>query len=374
MIGSPAEAEIEAAAQPKPATPPPKPATAPPVWPTPVQWPPPDAEAPPPEVDPNAVRWPQLPAEPAFALQPSAPRPILSQTLTSPESKPSAAPVAVPTAPVEVVPTPRVEPVPPAAAAVERVPTAPVEVVQTPSVKGVPSPAPSASRRRAVTWTRVAILALAALLGVSAISSAMNSLPRAGLTAPPTFALGTPLLVESPPAVAPPPLLTPGPSFGPKTPTEYAIVTKIVDGDTIRVDINGTEFAVRYIGVDAPEPDSSDPAVKQQADAATAANAALVEGQDVFLERDVTEKDQFDRLLRNVWLVDADAGQTLVNLELVQLGFATVTTFPPDEKYVDYLTAAEESARAQGVGLWASESSPAPSAAPTAASAPKASP
>ena len=32
-----------------------------------------------------------------------------------------------------------------------------------------------------------------------------------------------------------------------------AIVTKIVDGDTIYVDINGQEYSLRYIGIDAPE-------------------------------------------------------------------------------------------------------------------------
>jgi endonuclease YncB( thermonuclease family) len=351
MIGRPVEADTNGAAAAAP-----KPATAQPVWPAPAQWPPPDAEPPPPEVDPNAVRWPELPAQPAFTLQTPTSRPIPSPDLIPPEPEPAAAVVeVVPSASVAIVPAP------------------PADLVPVTPVVRVPT-APTAARRRAVTWTRVAILALAALLGVSAISSAMNSLPGAAPTGPPTFALGSPLLVESGSPVATRPLLTPDPSFGPKTPTEYAIVTQIVDGDTIRVDINGTEHAVRYIGIDAPEPDATDPTLKQQADAATAANAALVQGQDVFLERDVTDTDQFDRLLRNVWLVDESGSQLLINLELVQRGFAKVTTFPPDEKYVDYLVAAQESARALAVGLWAPVPSPASSAVPTAASAPQASP
>jgi micrococcal nuclease len=203
-----------------------------------------------------------------------------------------------------------------------------------------------------VTGTRIAIFFLAALLGVSAISRAMMSSPGSGPR--PTVALGTPLIVASPSAsTAPVTDVTPGPSFGPTGQTEFAVVTKVVDGDTIRVDIDGTEFPVRYIGIDAPEPDATDPAVKQLADAATATNAALVEGQDVYLERDVSDKDQFDRLLRNVWIIDSGGSKVLVNLELVRLGFAAVTTFPPDVRYVDLLTSAQAAAQSEALGLWA---------------------
>jgi hypothetical protein len=45
-------------------------------------------------------------------------------------------------------------------------------------------------------------------------------------------------------------------STGPTGPTEVATVVKVVDGDTIRVDIDGVEYPVRYIGIDAPEIDN----------------------------------------------------------------------------------------------------------------------
>ena len=222
------------------------------------------------------------------------------------------------------------------------------------------------SRRPALTWTRIAIVVLAALLGVSAISRAMTSSP--GSRPRPTVALGTPLIVASP--SAPGAAFTPGPSFGPTGQTQLAVVTKIVDGDTIRVTVDGTEYPVRYIGIDAPEPDATNPAMKRLADAATATNAALVEGHEVVLERDVSETDRFDRLLRNVWLVDSGGSEVLVNLELVRLGFAAVTTFPPDEKYVDLLTSAQAAAQADSLGLWAPASIPA-SASPGAVVTPK---
>jgi micrococcal nuclease len=220
-----------------------------------------------------------------------------------------------------------------------------------------------------VTWTRIAIVVLAALLGVSAISRAMTS--STGSRPRPTVAVGTPLIVVSPSvSTSPAADLTPGPSFGPTGQTQLAVVTRIVDGDTIRVTVDGTEYRVRYIGIDAPEPDTTDPAVKVLADAATATNAALVEGQEVVLERDISETDQFDRLLRNVWLVDSGGSHVLVNLELVRLGFAAVTTFPPDVKYVDLLTSAQAAAQADALGLWAPGSIPA-SPSPAAVVTPK---
>ncbi len=71
-------------------------------------------------------------------------------------------------------------------------------------------------------------------------------------------------------------------------------------------------------------------------------------GSTVALERDVSERDRFGRLLRYVYLADG----RMVNELLVAEGFATVATFPPDVKYVDRLREAESAARAALRGLW----------------------
>jgi endonuclease YncB( thermonuclease family) len=314
-------------------TAPPKSEPTTPIWPPPVQWPPPEATPPPPvpEPEPQPVILPQQRAATTLARieQASTDRALLAESLAPPELQSAA---------------PDVEPVP---------------------------AGPAVSRRPALTWTRIAILALAALLAVNAISRAMTSSPGASVAPVPTVAVGSPLIVASPSAAAVPTVgLTPGPSFGPIGATEFAVVTKVVDGDTIRVDIDGTEYPVRYIGIDAPEPDATDPAVKRLADAAAATNAALVEGQDVYLERDVSDRDQFDRLLRNVWMIDSGGSKVLVNLELVRLGFATATTFPPDERYADLLTSAQAAAQSEALGLWAPVSAPAPTASPAAVATP----
>jgi len=43
---------------------------------------------------------------------------------------------------------------------------------------------------------------------------------------------------------------------------EMGVVTSVIDGDTIHVDIGGKDYSVRYIGIDAPE--TRDPTTGRQ--------------------------------------------------------------------------------------------------------------
>jgi micrococcal nuclease len=145
----------------------------------------------------------------------------------------------------------------------------------------------------------------------------------------------------------------PGSPERPTGPTEEATLLRVVDGDTIRVLVGGLEERVRYVGIDTPEPNTTSAATPEPyAAAATAANAGLLAaGGRLVLERDVSERDGFGRLLRHPWL-EADGRWTLVSLVLVAEGFAQAATYPPDVKYVDGFVAAERAARAAGRGLW----------------------
>jgi hypothetical protein len=116
--------------------------------------------------------------------------------------------------------------------------------------------------------------------------------------------------------------------------------------------------------MDAPEAVKLDTPVQFMAPEATQANAQLVSGQTVILERDASEADDSARLLRHVW-VDRDGTLFLVGLELVKAGFARATPIPPDTKYDTLYADAEAQAKAAGLGIWgAPESSGAP-ATPT---------
>jgi micrococcal nuclease len=133
--------------------------------------------------------------------------------------------------------------------------------------------------------------------------------------------------------------------------TETARVVRIVDGDTIVVDRGNGDERLRYVGIDAPESVKPGTPVAFMGHEASAANAALVAGREVVLERDVSDRDRFDRLLRYVWLREGDAW-LLVNLELVRQGYASAVSFPPDVRLQDALRAAEQVARYSGLGLW----------------------
>lgn len=153
------------------------------------------------------------------------------------------------------------------------------------------------------------------------------------------------------------------PTFGPSGATAIATVVRVVDGDTIRVALGGAEFVVRYIGIDTPEVDADDDDLAELAALATDANEELVAGRTVLLERDVSETDRYGRLLRHVW-IEQDGGWLLVSLELLRLGWANVTTYPPDVGHVDRFTAAQAEARDRALGIWAPDPTPEPSPTP----------
>ena len=117
-----------------------------------------------------------------------------------------------------------------------------------------------------------------------------------------------------------------------------AIVTRVIDGDTVEIEGG---YRVRYIGIDTPERDES------YYWEALQANRDLVEGKKVWLEKDVEDRDRYDRLLRYVWV-----GNTMVNAELVRLGYAYSYSYPPNLKYQTYLLQMEKEAREHERGFW----------------------
>jgi micrococcal nuclease len=126
--------------------------------------------------------------------------------------------------------------------------------------------------------------------------------------------------------------------------TESFKVTRVIDGDTI--EIEGGE-KVRYLGIDTPETVDPRKPVQCFGVEASKKNKELVEGKSVRLEKDISERDKYSRLLRYVW-----ADGTLINLELVKQGFARSYSYPPDVKYQEEFLAAEKEAREAGRGLW----------------------
>ncbi len=138
---------------------------------------------------------------------------------------------------------------------------------------------------------------------------------------------------------------------------DRAEVLAVTDGDTISVRIEGEEDRepVRLIGIDTPEkPGGNRPPECYGAEASRRTATMMPPGAEVFLERDTTNRDRYDRLLRYVWYVDAGDGRAvLANETLVREGYAIARTYPPDDLYADRLARAEDAAQARDVGLWA---------------------
>lgn len=121
-------------------------------------------------------------------------------------------------------------------------------------------------------------------------------------------------------------------------------LSRVIDGDTI--EIEGGE-RVRYIGMNTPETVDPRRPVQCFGKEASNKNKELVEGKNVRLEKDVSERDKYGRLLRYVFL-----GARFINLELVNEGYAYADTFPPDVKYQEEFLNAQREARNAKRGLW----------------------
>jgi len=157
---------------------------------------------------------------------------------------------------------------------------------------------------------------------------------------------------SSPPSIQPPPLtvsLVPSAQPPPEQymPGEPALVTRVVDGDTVDVRFRGREVRIRLIGIDTPETVDPFEPVMCYGPEASAFAANQLEGQRVNLEFDVERLDRYGRTLAYVW-----HEEQLFNRVLVARGYAVVTTYPPDVKYVERLVAAQRRAREDGRGLW----------------------
>lgn len=138
----------------------------------------------------------------------------------------------------------------------------------------------------------------------------------------------------------------------PKEELGYEIATciEVIDGDMIKVEIDGETYKVRYIGIDTPELHHPSKPVEKYAQEAYEFNKGLVDGKELRLIKDISETDKYSRLLRYVYV-----GDLFVNAELVKQGYAYALSYPPDVAHSDEFVELQAQAREAGLGLWAPE-------------------
>jgi micrococcal nuclease len=135
-----------------------------------------------------------------------------------------------------------------------------------------------------------------------------------------------------------------------QAPPGTAVVTKQVDGDTVRVTINGEDESVRFIGIDTPETHGRNGLIECFGAEAAGHTAALIPvGTTVRLVRDAEARDRYGRLLAYVYRTKDNL---FVNLALARDGYADVLTYPPNVAHAAEFVAAVADARDAERGLW----------------------
>lgn len=130
--------------------------------------------------------------------------------------------------------------------------------------------------------------------------------------------------------------------------TSVAIVTAVIDGDTIDVRIGSSTAVtrVRYIGIDTPEP-YREGIPECGSLEATERNSTLVSGQLVTIVSGAEPYDKYDRLLAYVYV-----GDVFVNETLLSEGWADLMLIAPNTNYRNQFTLARNQAKTARVGMW----------------------
>ena len=133
-----------------------------------------------------------------------------------------------------------------------------------------------------------------------------------------------------------------------RQPAAEAVVTAVVDGDTIEVARDGHADMLRLLGVDTPETVHPERPVECFGPEATAFTRRALLGRRVRLTFDRVTRDRYGRLLA---YVEVDGRR--FNDSLLAGGYARLLVIPPNGNHARAMLARELDARAAGRGLWA---------------------
>lgn len=144
-----------------------------------------------------------------------------------------------------------------------------------------------------------------------------------------------------------------------------ATVVRVVDGDTLQVKIDGQKHKVRLIGINCPESVATEQwrNTEEGVDASSFTKSLLSEGDTVWLQSDRNDVDQYDRLLRYVWIEqptdrfdEDEIADKMLNAILVGEGYAEARVYGKDDLYANVLDELERQAVREGLGvsyMWA---------------------
>lgn len=138
------------------------------------------------------------------------------------------------------------------------------------------------------------------------------------------------------------------------TTATYYEVTQVVDGDTLKINVDGKVETVRLIGIDTPE--TVDPRKTVQCFGKEASDKAkeMLTGKKVRIETDASQGtlDKYGRSLAYIFLEDG----TFFNEYMIQQGYAYEYTYDRPYKYQAQFKADQKTAEAGERGLWSPSS------------------
>ena len=136
-------------------------------------------------------------------------------------------------------------------------------------------------------------------------------------------------------------------------------VTRVVDGDTAVITVDGQERRVRLLGVDTPETVHPNKPVQFYGKEASNFTKQNLTGQRVWLEYDKNPQDRYSRHLAYIWtakptnITDATIRRDMFNARLLLGGYAKVLIIKPNTRYAKEFAEFESEARSSRRGLWA---------------------
>lgn len=130
----------------------------------------------------------------------------------------------------------------------------------------------------------------------------------------------------------------------------FYTVTQVVDGDTLKINLNGKSETLRLIGMDTPE--TVDPRKPVQCFGKESSNKAkeLLGGKKISIELDLTQGDR-DKYGRLLVYVRRDDG-LFYNKYMIEQGYSHEYTYNLPYKYQAEFKAAQKAAQEAGRGLW----------------------
>jgi micrococcal nuclease len=130
-----------------------------------------------------------------------------------------------------------------------------------------------------------------------------------------------------------------------------AKVVRVIDGDTVKILLNGSEETIRFLLVDTPETHHPKKPVEPFGPEAAKFTTNLLTGKTVELESDIgSMRDKYGRLLLYVFL-DGKSVQEM----LLERGLARVAYIHTQIKYLDEFRKVQKHAQQKGLGIWSIE-------------------